>query len=59
MQTFLGLVRISRNMKSTISKTEGVLDGTWAYYSSSSLKIKLETLQIINWQVSDFFSHDS
>ena len=32
----LGLVRILKNTKSTIPKTEGVLDGTWA--DPSSLK---------------------
>ena len=26
----LGMVRISENTKSSVSKTEGVLDGTWA-----------------------------
>ena len=31
----LGLVRISKNMKSTVSKSEGELDGTWADPSTS------------------------
>ena len=30
----LGLVRIPKNTKATVSKTKGVLDGTWPNYAA-------------------------